>query len=55
MNTIYNFKELQKQNFFQKLLKKKLPGNFTLEVNNLLAEKAVMSVSQNDIFQIAIS
>lgn len=53
MKSIYNLKDLQKPSFFQKLLKKKLPQNFTLEVNNLLAEKDLMSVTQNDVYEIA--
>ena len=53
MNKIYNFKDLARPTFFQKLLKKKLQQNFVLEVNNLLAEKEVLKVSQNDIAEIA--
>ena len=53
MNRIYNLKDLAKPTFFQKLLKKKLPQNFVLEVNNLLVEKQLLKVSQNDISEIA--
>jgi len=53
MNRIYNFKDLARPTFFQKLLKKKLPQNFVLEVNNILAETQLMKVTQSDISEIA--
>lgn len=53
MNTIFNYQELNKPSFFQKLLKKKIPQNFMLEVNNLLAEKPLLSIMQNQISEIA--
>lgn len=52
MNKIYNFKDLERPTFFQKLLKKKLPQNFVLEVNNVLAKKQLMKVTQSDISEI---
>lgn len=53
MNTVYKHKELNKLNFFQKILKTKLPSNFAIEVNNLLSEKELLNISQNEICEIA--
>lgn len=53
MNSIYKHKDLKKLNFFQKILKAKLPSNFGVEVNNLLAKNELLKISQNDICEIA--
>jgi hypothetical protein len=54
MNSIYNIKDLESPTLFQKLLNKEIPQNFILEVNNILAVKHLLNVSQNDISNIAL-
>lgn len=50
---IYHHKELENPSFFQRLLKAKLPQNFPIEVNNLLAKNKLLTVTHADISEIA--
>jgi hypothetical protein len=53
MSNIYKYKNLEKPSFFQKLLKSRIPSNFVIEVNNLLSQKDILSISLFEISTIA--
>jgi hypothetical protein len=52
MNNIFQHKEFQKPNFFQRLFKMQPKLNSVIEINNLLAKKELKQISHSDIEEI---
>ncbi len=50
---IYGKKDLKKPTFFQKVLGQKIKDNALVEINNLLAEKELATITVEDIYAIA--
>lgn len=55
MKNIFEFRKLESSNLFQKLVGKKRPQNFIIEINNLLAQKYLLDINPSEIVNIAMN